>query len=147
MIRPRPTNHVAADPFGLYTIGTRVEQWGRPPATCPLCGAHLSRYRSLGDTHCSSCAEKLAADIPPYALHPDPTKHERWRHQHRERTNICQCGGKKDERRHQEIPPERLRPLALFRSQLHCGSVRPDRRHTSRLDPGGKHRGIQRREI
>jgi len=98
MIRPRPTIHVSADPFGLYTIGGRVEQWGRPAATCPLCGAHLSRYRSLGDTHCAPCSAKLAADMPPFALHPDPTKHERWRQQHRTGSPVCHCGGPKDER-------------------------------------------------
>ena len=98
MIRPRPTIHVSADPFGLYTIGARVEQWGRPAATCPLCGAKLSRYRSLGDTRCAPC--QLATTIDPDTLHPKPYVHKKTPPRHYG-IHCPSCGGVKDKRSQQ----------------------------------------------
>lgn len=101
MIKPRPTIHIWADPFGLYTIGNRQDDWGRKAADCPHCGAHLSRYRSLGDIACAPCQQRLDAPPDPLDLHPvpyDDSRNGRWR---KNGIDTCHCGGKKDKRAHQ----------------------------------------------
>lgn len=70
MIRPRPTQHIAAEPLGFYLFATRAEDpQPRTPATCP-CGTKLSRYRPLGSTKCAPCEQRDIFNALPEELHP-----------------------------------------------------------------------------
>lgn len=71
MIRPRPTQHITADPFGLFVYHSpTTDLHTRTPAWCPHCGAKLSTYRPLGDVACWACQQ--GAPIDAETLHPKP---------------------------------------------------------------------------
>jgi hypothetical protein len=68
MIRPRPTQHIAAEPFGFYAFHHHAPQFEpRAEAYCP-CGTRLSRYRPIGDIWCAPCQAKTP--VNPDLLHP-----------------------------------------------------------------------------
>jgi hypothetical protein len=96
MIRPRPTAHISAEPFGFFTPTSRYDFNPRPDAWCPHCGAKLSRSRPLGSIACAPCEARILRAIPADQLHPElPAANQRWRRHDRNRKTIdCPgCGG------------------------------------------------------
>ncbi len=90
MIRPRPTQHIAAEPFGLFVLHNHAPAFEpRAEAYCP-CGTRLSRYRPIGDIWCAPCQAKRV--VIPDELHPTPLT--AWERQKPHRHVMCPgCGG------------------------------------------------------